>query len=253
MIEHSPHPANALRFVANVLTTRPGAPWVLDLFCGAGGMAKGYHDAGWNVVGVDIVYQPRYPYWLIVGDALEVAAEIGRWFDLLHASPPCQFGSTITPDKSKHHNWIPETRAVLQTLNKPYVIENVGGAARHLRHPVMLCGTQFGLKVYRHRFFECNPFILVPGHVPHRDQTPSAGRGISPKGFICVTGKQGHALKSPGVTYHEYTSLAMDIGWMTVAEKSQAIPPAYGRYIGEQMMRVLANQRAIAAEVEAAR
>jgi hypothetical protein len=35
-------------------------PCLLDLFCGAGGCAKGYQRAGFYVVGVDIKDQPNY-------------------------------------------------------------------------------------------------------------------------------------------------------------------------------------------------
>ena len=35
-------------------------PRLLDLFCGAGGCTKGYQDAGFYVVGVDISAQPNY-------------------------------------------------------------------------------------------------------------------------------------------------------------------------------------------------
>jgi DNA (cytosine-5)-methyltransferase 1 len=46
---------------------------LLDLFCGGGGGGVGYSRAGFDVVGVDLV-ERRYPFELVLGDVLEVAA-----------------------------------------------------------------------------------------------------------------------------------------------------------------------------------
>ena len=105
---------------------------LLDLFCGAGGAAMGYHRAGfYEIVGVDIAPQPRYPFEFARADALEYLAEHGHEFDAIHASPPCQGYSIM-------HNlpWLRgrdypllllPTLEMLEGLGKPYV---VGGKAR---------------------------------------------------------------------------------------------------------------------------
>lgn len=68
---------------------------LLDLFSGAGGSATGYARAGFEVVGVDHVMQPRYPFEHYVADALEFLAAHGREYDAIHASPPCHDHSTL--------------------------------------------------------------------------------------------------------------------------------------------------------------
>lgn len=237
-------------------------PRLLDLFCGAGGAGMGYSRAGFDVTGVDVSSQPKYPFKFIQADALDYVAQYGWMFDAIHASPPCQAHSIITPDKSTHVDLIPQTRFWLESIGVPYVIENVYGAKKALRNPVMLCGADFGLKVYRHRLFESNILLMTFPHQPHRDNTPRAGHGVSSNGFISITsggnslevkinptarrrsgvwGISGKGFVSIAGHFSgiEYCRFAMGIDWMGKKELSQAIPPAYTEYIGQQLMRAV--------------
>ena len=157
------------------------APRLLDLFCGAGGCAAGYVRAGFEAHGVDLADQPRY---LLSGassftraDALEYVQAHGRGYDAIHASPPCQAYSKATAwrgDRSRHPDLIAITRELLEATGRPWAIENVPCAARHMRSPVLLCGTMFGLRVRRHRLFELSAgFLLTP---PRRWSSPGAAR-----------------------------------------------------------------------------
>lgn len=122
-------------------------PRLLDLFCGAGGASVGYHRAGFDVTGVDIVPQPRYPYAFVQADALTVDLS---GFDVIHASPPCQFATDYRrrPDHvAPSPNLIAPTRERLIGVDALYVIENVERARDHLHEPVRLCGSSFGLDV----------------------------------------------------------------------------------------------------------
>lgn len=218
-------------------------PKLLDLFCGAGGAGEGYARAGFLVEGVDINPQPRYPYTFRRMDALEYLRRFGHEYDVIHASPPCQVHSRLKQVWKnsanyfeRHIDLIEATRDLLDQIGKPYIIENVVGAP--LVNPVTLCGSMFGLKVYRHRLFEINPPILfVPYHLPHHDKTPPAGRGKSPKGFISVSGNGG--VQNLGMPYLTYASMAMGINWMSRSELSQAIPPVYTEWIGKQVLAQL--------------
>lgn len=216
---------------------------LLDLFCGAGGAGEGYRRAGFEVTGVDVRPQKRYKAGrFIQADALAYVAQYGWMYDAIHASPPCQTHSNITRAKHQHIDLIPQTRFWLKTIAVPYVIENVPGARKHLKNPIMVCGADLGLRVYRHRFFESNILLLEMGHKPHRDgssdETPMGARrrsgtyGISKNGFVSVTGHFS------GI---EYCRAAMGIDWMTAAELSQSIPPAYTEFIGRQIMTHLTN------------
>jgi DNA (cytosine-5)-methyltransferase 1 len=150
----------------------------LDLFCKAGGASSGLAAAGFHVTGVDIAEQPRYPFRFVRGNALEVDLD---GFDFVWASPPCQTHSTATRDKSSHADLIPAVREKLRAWGGPYVIENVAAARRKLHAPVMMCGQMFGLRVARHRFFECSFPVLVPPHPGHRGSIVT-GEIVSPVG-----------------------------------------------------------------------
>lgn len=210
---------------------------ILDLFCGAGGAARGYADAGFEVIGVDVDPQPNYPFEFVQGDALEIGAILIFEVDAVHASPPCQAYSTQTQDKSRHDRLIEPTRELLAASGLPYVIENVEGARKELIDPVRLCGSSFGLNVRRHRYFETN-WPLIGKSCNHKWQTPRfrslaiaqhrAGKLAS------VVGVHGH-LNYPGE--FEIRQRAMGIDWMTNDELVESIPPAYTRFIGHQLMR----------------
>ncbi len=205
-------------------------PRLLDLFCGAGGAARGYRQAGFYVVGIDIKPQPRYAGdEFYQADALEYVAAHGIEFDVIHASPPCQRYSNLTPPayRANHPDLIGATRKMLRATGKPFVIENVQNARVLLENPVMLCGSMFGLKVWRHRYFELwpRPFIL----------TYSCNHSFVP---VCVSGspRRGGDRTEPSTQARRE---AMETPWMNRLEMDEAIPPAYTHYIGAQLLRAL--------------
>ena len=225
---------------------------LLDLFCGAGGAAMGYHRAGFDVVGVDHVEQPHYPFEFHCADALEFCREHGHEYDVIHASPPCQFGSEATPMdcRARHPNHIPETRRLLKASGKPYVIENVEAVRKHLVNPVMLCGTMFGLPIWRHRYFEIWPIVLLsPASCNHIRRPITVHIGSHTRKtwmpVLCTGGGDGQRAcrKNPRPRESvEVIRWAMGIDWMTQAELTEAIPPAYTEYIGRQLMAALQNR-----------
>ena len=219
---------------------------LLDLFCGAGGAGVGYHRAGFEVTGVDIAPQPNYPFTFIQADALEYLCEHWQEYDVIHASPPCQRYTQLNRIKSiaqftdSYADLIGITRTLLRFTDKPYIIENVPGARKLMRNPVMLCGSMFKqLRVYRHRLFESNIMLFTPQHLPHNDSTPAANSGVSPKGFTSVCGNGGIRNLPDGWTTLSYVSMAMGIDWMKRREISESIPPAFTEYLGKQMLRAV--------------
>jgi DNA (cytosine-5)-methyltransferase 1 len=210
-------------------------PKLLDLFCCQGGAGEGYRRAGFDVIGVDLNPQPRYPFEFHQADALQFLVEHGHEFDAIHASPPCQaFTLAQRIQKNEHPDLISPTRNLarnlLLALDTPYVIENVVGAP--LVNPVLLCGAMFGLGTYRHRLFESNVNLATPAHPEHLVKTAKMGRSVKPGEMMHVVGNFA------GV---EQAKRAMGIDWMNRNGLREAIPPAYTEHIGTQLLAHIAS------------
>lgn len=213
---------------------------LLDLFCGAGGCAEGYHRAGFEVVGVDHEPQKHYPFEFHQADAFAYCLDHADEFDVIHGSPPCQAYSVAAAlHRNAGRNYpdlVGATRDAMQQTGRPWIIENVPGAP--LQSPIVLCGLMFGLHVFRHRIFESSEFILEPSHQSH------TGKRIG-HGYYSVAGGSGRwkswGRSGEGImkgTIAECSD-AMGIDWMTRKELVQAIPPAYTEYIGRQLIRAI--------------
>lgn len=209
---------------------------LLDLFCGAGGASMGYHQAGFEVTGVDSDPQPDYPFTFHQADALTFLAEHGGDFDVVAASPPCQASCALIKGNQRatagnHINMIPATREALARTGRPTVIENVQGS--DLRRDLTLCGEMFGLGVIRHRYFEVDGFpVKQPGHRRHRGRVAGYRHGQWFDGpYFAVYGDGG------GKGSIAQWQTAMGIEWVNTRRGlAEAIPPAYTRYVGQQLL-----------------
>jgi len=184
---------------------------------------------------VDIEDQPHYPYEFVRRDVRDMSRITG--FDFIWASPPCQaFTNCQRIRKRWHPDLIETTRWLLRTSRVPYCIENVVGAP--LQDPIELCGAMFGLKVYRHRLFECSFPISAPPHPEHVAPNCKMGRRPEPGDFMHVVGNFS------GV---KQARVAMGIEWMPRDKLREAIPPAYSEYIGRHALAYI-NAVKMAAE-----
>jgi DNA (cytosine-5)-methyltransferase 1 len=205
-------------------------PRALDLFCKAGGASAGLVDAGFDVLGVDIEPQPHYPFAFAQRDALSYERYELRLFDLIWASPPCQ-GRTAYKRRPDHvydvdtDGMITRTRDMLRASGVPYIIENVPGSP--LIAPVTLCGSMFAetIEIRRHRCFETSFALIQPPceHARQRGSFPQATNRKNRRRTIEIG-----VWRIPLATQQR----AMGIDWMTLDELSNAIPPAYSRWLG---------------------
>lgn len=235
---------------------------VLDLYGCEGGAAEGYRRASARrIVGVDAERQPRYPFGFLLHDVLKLDVRFLRQFDLIHASPPCQFGTALNNDKARHLNLIPATRRLLDEAGVPYVMENVKAVADagHLINPVALTGTMFGNHMVtsagrryvleRARYFETNWPLTAPldlgagghpianvygGHLRCRDKEHRTGKGT------------GKTVDFPGEDRPALARQLMGMPWATMGGMSEAVPPSFTQYIGEQFLARRAAERSAA-------
>lgn len=205
---------------------RAPAPKLLDLFCGEGGAGHGYSLVGFDVTGVDIRVQERYPHRFVCDDALEHLRRHWREFDVIHASPPCRAHSLMKyVTQEAYFDFIPVLRDILLQIRKPYIIENVETAP--LRDPILLCGGMFGLRTYRHRIFETNMVIPRLRHHTHEHQTAPVGRSACANEYLNLVGH------FPDV---ELARRVMSMPWASRDGIADAVPPAYTQYLGEYAM-----------------
>jgi DNA (cytosine-5)-methyltransferase 1 len=220
-------------------------PKLLDLCCCAGGAARGYHDAGFAVVGVDINPQPNYPYEFHQADALEFLADWGHQFDAIHSSTPCQSYLNLGAVNRKlgriydHADLIAPMRELLIASGTPWVMENVEGSP--LRDPVRICGTGLGMPLRRHRLFESNAPLTGIACDHKRFSEPKYWTGWRPKGehrlstVVQVYGNAGG---------REHWPDALGVDWMTAKEMTECVPPTYTEHIGAQILAHIEAERA---------
>jgi DNA (cytosine-5)-methyltransferase 1 len=176
----------------------------------------GYARAGFEVTGVDVTPQPNYPFTFVQADALEYCAEHGQDFDLIHGSWPCERYARVTKWRGtpeKHPDLLGPGREAMQATGRPWVIENVPEAP--VRPDYLLCGSQFGLKVRRHRAIE----------------TSWGGGGE----LIAPCWHHDQVLPFAHSQERAYAD-AMGCTWMTAVEARKAIPPAYTEWIARQFL-----------------
>lgn len=222
-------------------------PLLLDLYCCAGGSAMGLRRAGFDVVGVDVRYQPNYPFEFVHTEALGYLTKVidndmrlpdGRRVHAINASPPCQAYTALARGTNNnvgdHPKLIEPTRELLAEATAagvPWMIENVAKWA--LINPVKLCGEMFGLRVIRHRWFESNVTLPQPEHIKHRSRVAGWRHGQTYEGYyFAVYGNGGQK-----GTLAQWRMAMGGIDWMgTKAELAESIPPAYTQFLGAALI-----------------
>ena len=226
---------------------------MIDLYCCAGGAAMGYHQAGFDeIIGVDIVDRPNYPFEFVKMDALEFlrTADLSD-VSFIHSSPPCQCYSKLKHLSGNVEKWeethvdlVAPTREALIKTGKPFVIENVEGSP--LINPIKLYGSQFpNLYTQRPRLFESNISLKEPVNPKVKHKTGKLGYGPAEDGFITVAGIRPQRGMNEVQTKLYYGFALGGIDWMSLEELTQAIPPAYTEFIGKQIIEYLDIQKEI--------
>lgn len=222
------------------MTTENPQPWALDLCCCQGGMTHGLQRAGFHVTGVDVESQSRYVgEEFVQAEAVEFVLdnmeEIRRRYAFIQAGPPCQgYTKCWRIQKREHPRLIGAVRAVLNLTGLPWVIENVEEARSELQGPVMLCGgmPEFGLKTYRHRLFEAGGGLVLPQ--PHHDELTMHTAPLTKMGRPRKPGHFAHYVGNFSGVQEAREDMGME--WANRDGIREAIPVAYGQWVGEHAM-----------------
>lgn len=211
-----------------------GSLRLLDLFCGAGGAAMGYHQAcpDLEITGVDNHPQPHYPFSFMQADASSFPLD---GFDIIHASPPCEGHTVGRWADYLSYALLDQTVRRLRANNSwLWVVENVSGVIWDSDY--LLCGAALGnvldderLYLKRHRKFWSNQPITEP---------QCQCRSYKHQGYRCAgTYGGGHTEKGRGYRPPAETQRAiMGIDWMNRRELAQAVPPSYTQHILSEVM-----------------
>ena len=199
---------------------------MLDLYCGEGLAAWGYWLSGRfsEIVGVDInpKMSSSYSFNFICGNALALDYDFLSGFDFIHASPPCQAYSKMTPSPGSHMRLIAATHQMLYASGKPYVIENVEGSGKELKPNLVMNGHYFGLPMERRRYFHVS--TLVPGQ-----RLISSGQSINVHGQAYVS--RDEIIEAMGLWMINEKRLRN----LSMTGMEQGVPPVMTKHIAEMM------------------
>lgn len=236
-------------------------PRLLDCYSGEGGAGVGYRRAGFCVTAVDNDPKRLASYPIdctgaarILDDAIRYLYAHGHEYAVRHASPPCtgySRGTIALPDRlDRYDRLIAATRAELEDIDGPYVIENVEDAKSELRNPLTLCGFEFnltavdddGTKLYlkRHRLFESNVLLMgaggCSGHARSTQIAGVYGGARRDRSEARDIRRGGYVPPNPRVL----STLLGDVDWMTEKGMQLSIPPAYTQHLGTQLLEAIA-------------
>jgi DNA (cytosine-5)-methyltransferase 1 len=223
-------------------------PLIIDRFCGEGGAAAGYVAEGFRVWGVDNNPKLKARY-LASGAERFICADANTWEPdeepaAGHWSPPCKdWTDLVAQSGGDGTGWmLPHAIERARASGRPYVVENVESARTKplMDGAVMLCGSMFGLGGWtgpvayrvlkRHRLFLTSFPVLAP---------PDACSGAAVIG-VYGTGGGGQMTRGYKASLAQ-ARVVMQMPWASRDGVSQAIPPAYTRYLGEHLMAQLAT------------
>lgn len=192
---------------------------------------------------MDLVEHPQHPEIgnFYTADALEVLAD-RRYldtFDVVAVAPPCQGYTLMRSRRREHSKLIGPCRELLLDWGGIYVIENVRGALKAMLNPVQVCGQSLGLQVQRHRLFESN--VMLFGTGCHHPGTPIGVYGDHPDETTYA--RPDGTSRGVRARSLEEARAAMGIDWMEWEDLTEAIPPIYTQYVGEQILDQLGELR----------